>query len=141
MHFSTAFFFSLATSLATAVIVPEGLPNGVHVVDTDEHGNHTFRFLGDYLEDAPVNSAKFRRQSVTPLPQGEMGCTGHGIPYSDLSGAQSQMYAYCGESAPIEHEMLTFTNGNAFTYSCRYTKSVRLGDFMRPPCCAIGEAC
>lgn len=121
MRLSTALFCSLAASLATAVILPEGLPNGVHAVEIDEHGNSTFHFLGDFLEDAPVHSAKFRRQTLTPLPAGQMGCTGNGIPYSDLASAEAQMYAYCGASAPISHQMLTFSNGNAFTYSCRYT--------------------
>ncbi|KAG4274907.1 hypothetical protein FPRO04_08915 [Fusarium proliferatum] len=114
MHYKNIFSLIASISLVQGFVIPEGLKDGIYTVNKDKSGNEKIEFVSEFDDSV---KPKMRR---VPLPNGEIGCTGAGLDYSDLSGAQVQLYNYCGGSAPLTSNLMVFVHGSAKAYVCNY---------------------
>ncbi|KAF5550401.1 hypothetical protein FNAPI_7736 [Fusarium napiforme] len=114
MEYKSILCLIASISLIQGFVVPEGLKNGIYSVNKDKNGNEQIEYVSGF-----EHSTKSKHRRV-PLPSGEIGCTGAGLDYSDLSGAQVQLYNYCGSSATMPSKLMVFVHGTAKAYICNY---------------------
>ena len=113
---------------AAAWTVPEGQPNGVYSVFTDNSGVsiHTLiRLITDTnaTTELTTRSAKFypKRQGLNP-GSNEIGCGGYALSNSDNAAASGALEAQCGNGAFVRagYDFYSIAGGSVI-YFCNYS--------------------
>ena len=122
-HFRSIIVLLAAATAVQSFTIPEGTPNSVYKVYTDEHGLHVHEQI---VESSPEqvrrsiplgNSAKFSRQDSTRVECGDF----QGLNHDDANAANAEIDCHCGGGnlVPANHNFYAIP-GNTVAFVCNF---------------------
>jgi hypothetical protein len=127
MQFKTACFAAslFLASFSQALLVPEGLGNGVYTVSFDSNGNALA--APEFIKPLNTTAAPGHRRSSGPvLPDASTQRVNVAINRNDFIGAWQAFDSLCDEGISYPASSSVFVrSGSAIAYLCNYSKSNR----------------